>query len=127
MLGHTLLVEEWWWSLCTSEESVSICNTSMKYVSWKKCCKKLCATYLTSVVLNGRTLYKIVGEFQMRDLLLDKKQPQKHHALAEEKCYNIGAQMEASARKSLHLFTFQFQMSKASPCLTMKPIKPWPN
>jgi hypothetical protein len=31
--------------------------------------------------------------------------------------------MEASARKSLHLLAFQFQVSKASPCLTMKPNK----
>ena len=80
-----------------------------------------------SVVLIGTPLYKIVGEFQMRSLLLDKKQLQKHHALAEEKFYNIGAQMEASARKSSHLLAFQFQVSKASPCLTIKPIKPWPN
>jgi hypothetical protein len=35
MLGHTLLVEECWWSLCTSEESVFICNTFMKFVMGK--------------------------------------------------------------------------------------------
>jgi hypothetical protein len=77
-----------------------------------------------SVMLIGRPLYNIVGEFQMRGLLLDKKRLQKHRALAEEKCYNIGALMEASARKSLHLLAFQFQVSKVAPCLTLKPIKP---
>jgi hypothetical protein len=27
----------------------------------------------------------------------------------------------------LHLLAFQFQVSKVAPCLTLKPIKPWPN
>jgi hypothetical protein len=63
----------------------------------------------------------------MRDLLLDRKQLHKHCALTKEKFYNIGTQVEVSARKSLHSLAFQVQVSKASPCLTMKPIKPWQN
>jgi hypothetical protein len=93
----------------------------------EKMFQMLCATYLMSVVLIGRPLCNIVGEFQMRGSLLDNKQVQKHCALAEEKCYNIGALMEASARKSLHLLAFQFQVTKFATCLTLKPIKPWPN
>jgi hypothetical protein len=78
---------------------------------------------LTSLVLIGILLCQIVGEFQIRGLQLDKNHLQQYHAVTEEKFSNTGAQMEASARKSLPTLSFQVQVSKASPCLIMARLR----
>lgn len=96
------------------EQREFICNTFSKHASWKECRQEFCKKYPASAVPCKTTIYKTVERFRTTGSVLNKKKVRRRYVLTTEKLDEIGAQIETSPTKSLHLLAVQCGVSKAS-------------
>jgi hypothetical protein len=80
----------------TSEQSVVLYDTHVKYGSARKCRRK----FRNESVSSSKKNHNLVNTLESTGLLIDKKQKHKRRVLAE-KLDDTGARLEHATRKSL--------------------------